>query len=241
MMSLQAIADLSRQQAVRAAAHEIEPYAPADPDEPFKWNTFPFPNIGDYRPNGWCLVDTAFCDKTGWDNSGPAMSADALRIWVSERVQIEQDKGYRAGFALVEEGQFQLYVGYFTDNPDVVAACDDNREEYEIVYCDVCDEPYEKDENDSACPWCGYDPDECPECGCNPCECPPFGIGDKVVYITTGGERIEGTVWALDDTSDELTIETPEGKFEIEIPWDEVQAAYNPLDDPNQIILPLDL
>lgn len=239
MMSGAAIAALSREQAVRAAAYELEPYAPADRDEPFQWKTFPFPNIGDYRPAGWCLVEYVTADKTGWDRSGPALSADELRQWVSDRVDGSSNNGCQAGFALIEEGQFQIVVGFFSDDPDLVEACTDNREEYDITWCDDCGAPFENDEDDTACPSCGYDPNECPECGCNPCECPPFDVDDKVWFINPNGTRVEGRIAQVVADYEEVTIETPEGLIFEEIDWSEVSFQYDPATDPNQIALPL--
>jgi hypothetical protein len=174
MMSLQTIRDLSRQMAVNAAANEVVPFNPKDVEAIKNWRRFPFPNIGEYRPGGWWLVDDAFCDKTGFDASGPAMSVDGLKQWCAEKLEADPT----AGFAIIEEGEFQLYVGYFTQNKEVAEANDIDTdvepEEFEFVWCEACDkafEPEDGENNPGACPFCGYDPNECPECGCNPCEC----------------------------------------------------------------------
>jgi hypothetical protein len=246
MMSASAIADLSRQAAVRAAAYELEPYVPADNIEPLNWVNVPIPNLGDYRPEGWCLVEHVLVDKSGfgveWE---PALTLRAFKAWASQKVDGCQNNGCQAGFGIIEEGQFQVVIGFFTDDPDLVGNCDDTREEYEIAWCDNCEEPYEKDEDDSACPWCGYDPDECPECGCNPCECPPFEEGDRVVVKDPEPgdpwyHSFEARVTYVDKTSETLTVVDQDDNY-LDVDWDDVEPAYNPLDDPNQIQLPLGL
>tara|TARA_R100000306_G_C4251964_1_gene80891 strand:- start:35 stop:394 length:360 start_codon:yes stop_codon:yes gene_type:complete len=61
------------------------------------------PNIGNYVHPDWERVDHFMVDKTGIDDSGPALSLDQL----IERVKL------RHGYAIIEEGQFQLVVGEF--------------------------------------------------------------------------------------------------------------------------------
>jgi len=65
---------------------------------------FPFPNFGDYRPKGWELVETYFVDSSGFGGDGePALGARHFR----SKLKI----GY--GYAVIEAGQFQVYVGEF--------------------------------------------------------------------------------------------------------------------------------
>lgn len=61
------------------------------------------PNIGNYVHPDWERVDHWMVDKTGMDDSGPALSLDQL----IERVKL------RHGYAIIEEGQFQIVVGEF--------------------------------------------------------------------------------------------------------------------------------
>jgi len=77
---------------------------------------FPFPNMGDYCPDGWrraCGQDgtqiTLFCDKTGFDDSGPALSVRQLVAKLQEWQKY--DNGYALG--IIEEGQFQIVLGAF--------------------------------------------------------------------------------------------------------------------------------
>ena len=61
------------------------------------------PNIGGYRPKGFKLIEKLFVDKTGFDEDGPAMSIAAFHRQIKEGL----------GYAVIEEGQFQVYVGVF--------------------------------------------------------------------------------------------------------------------------------
>lgn len=67
---------------------------------------FPFPDLGDYVPDGWELTEELFVDATGFDMhdaGGPALS-------IAEMVErLEPGKGY----AITEVGEFQLYLGKF--------------------------------------------------------------------------------------------------------------------------------
>lgn len=64
------------------------------------------PNFGDYRPDGWELGEIYFVDKTGGDDEGPAMSIEGLIARMTPG----------RGYAIIEEGQFQCYVGEFTQS-----------------------------------------------------------------------------------------------------------------------------
>jgi hypothetical protein len=112
MMSLAVIRELSRERAVLAAEARLEPFLVEAEDledwrrtiEAGKQPRLPFPNVGDYRPEGWELKDTLFCDKSGfgapWE---PALTAEQL----IERLEVGK------GYAIIEEGEFQLYLGEF--------------------------------------------------------------------------------------------------------------------------------
>jgi len=111
MMSLQAIRQLSDEQAKKAARKHKVPYVIADMMEVDNFPPFPFPNIGSYEPKGWEKTETDFfVDKTGGSHDDePALSLNqfkaALRGYVSE------NPGH--GFAITEEGEFQCYVTAF--------------------------------------------------------------------------------------------------------------------------------
>lgn len=112
MMSLGTIHALASGR-VAGGVEDREPYVPWDADEVDGYPPFPFPNIGSYEPEGWEEVVRFFCDKTGWDYSGGALThvqlKERLKRTISEAVKL----GRTVGFAIVEEGQFQLYVGAF--------------------------------------------------------------------------------------------------------------------------------
>jgi hypothetical protein len=162
MMSIESIVALSRELAVNAYAEGVEPYVPANADEPLSWNRIPIPNMGSYSPAGWKELNTAFVDKTGAGRSyEPAMTIDAFKLWASR--EINEHPG--CGFAIVEEGEFQVYIASFI--PDETVEGD----QFEYIECEMCGYGFEEHNGDKTCPKCEYDPDACPECECNPCEC----------------------------------------------------------------------
>jgi hypothetical protein len=67
------------------------------------------PNFGDYRPKGWKLVKTYFVDSSGFGQSGEG----ALTFDEFVR-QAKKGKGY----AIIEAGQFQVYIGEFEKKTD---------------------------------------------------------------------------------------------------------------------------
>lgn len=90
MMTLALIKQLSREAGQRAAKQKREPLvAFCDKDEA----VFKCPNLGTYIPKDWKLIDRLFVNKN---------SADFL-------AQIKEGLGY----AIIEEGEFQLYIGVF--------------------------------------------------------------------------------------------------------------------------------
>lgn len=99
MFSLETIKYMNREQAKKARGKK--PYVVTEKDT---FPPFPFPNFGDYRPKGWKLTRELFCDKTGMGTA----SEPALTV---EHLIRELKIGY--GYAIIEEGQFQLYIGEF--------------------------------------------------------------------------------------------------------------------------------
>ena len=89
------------------------------------------PNLGSHEPDGWelldltdgwndelrlskCRYDSLFVDKAGFGDAGEAaLTFDELVPTVGYLIQIADDKRIKLGFAIVEEGQFQLHVGVF--------------------------------------------------------------------------------------------------------------------------------
>lgn len=108
MMDLKTIRYLADEQAKKAAREKRVPYAPFDADEVENYPAFPFPNIGSHRPKGWKLVDSLFVDKSGFGSENePALTIRGLKAKLLEQLQ----EGY--GYAIIEEGQFQLSLGVF--------------------------------------------------------------------------------------------------------------------------------
>lgn len=105
MMSPEAIHHFSREAAKKAARASKQPYV-AWPDETLDHITKGggIPNFGDYRPKGWKLIAEHFVDKSGF--GGEHEPAKTLDRFVKELVV-----GH--GYAMIEEGQFQCYVGEF--------------------------------------------------------------------------------------------------------------------------------
>ena len=111
MMSLEAIRHLNTNIAVEVAERELVPYVPADAEEVDYWPPIPFPDLGYLQPDGWERTDqTWLVDKTGhghdWE---PALTVEQFKRRV--RAYVMENPGH--GFAITEEGPFQVYVTAF--------------------------------------------------------------------------------------------------------------------------------
>ncbi len=109
MMGIETIQQQARDAAIEAAETNAVPfnYGVMDVDG---FETFPFPFLGDYVPDGWEQVDTHFVDSSGFGEPGElALTADQFRDVIRERI----DANPRVGWAIVQAGQFQVYVGEF--------------------------------------------------------------------------------------------------------------------------------
>jgi hypothetical protein len=111
MMSLSSIKQMSRERAIEAARERRVPFFVEEEDIEFYRQSyldgtlsFPFPNLGDHVPDGWELEDSLFVDSSGFGSSGEA----ALTI-----CQFIEAMEPNFGYAIIEEGQFQVYVGRF--------------------------------------------------------------------------------------------------------------------------------
>jgi len=112
MMSLDTIRSYNREYAARAAQEGLEPFVYFDVDELHSEPGFPFPHIGDHRPEGWELVDRHFVDASGFGaDDEPALSVGQFTRLVEDR--IENTPGTFVGWAIIEAGQFQVWVGEF--------------------------------------------------------------------------------------------------------------------------------
>ena len=112
MLSSQQIADIADQAARKAKRAGREPLvfeSPHHVDRDYRT----LPNLGSYRPKGWKLEEYRTVDKTGLDMSGPALSVPAMLAWFKSHLTGATTSGY----ALIEEGQFQVVVGRFVMQP----------------------------------------------------------------------------------------------------------------------------
>ena len=113
MMSLEIIQSLSAETGLKARRQKRVPYVFSDASAVEQLGSLrgpSIPNLGDYCPKGWELVETLFVDSSGWgDPSEPAMTQAQFRQWVADRF----NEGKTYGYAVVESGQFQVYVGVF--------------------------------------------------------------------------------------------------------------------------------
>ena len=107
MMSIQAIHDLSRKVARKAAREHKRPAMIEQEDLDTLETELRIPNLGDYRPKGYVLIETWFVDKSGFGSPGePAMTAPEMFAKIREN-------GPGHGYGMIQEGQFQCYVGVF--------------------------------------------------------------------------------------------------------------------------------
>lgn len=147
MWGTSTISDLSLQAAVKAKAHEKQPI------RILNWDTITIPFLGTYLPEGWKLVDQRFVDSTGKGRKyEPAMTQADFKTWV-ESVQAADE---HAGFAILEQGQFQIYVGYYTCDSCPVEPSEDlefSPGDVEFEWCGSCEEPKAVNEDCWQCGW----------------------------------------------------------------------------------------
>jgi hypothetical protein len=109
MMSLEVIVAVNNEIARQAAREGLVPYVPLSADEVD--TPFTFPNIGSLKLRGWKRTgQTWFVDKCGqggtWE---PALTWRQFRQRLTG--YIFRHPGH--GFAIVEEGEFQVVVSAF--------------------------------------------------------------------------------------------------------------------------------
>ena len=94
---------------IQAMSEEAALTAEEEGQEPAVYNgdfeaICPIPNLGTYIPEGWDKVNEYFVDSSGFGTEGEP----ALTI---EQFKSKLIKG--RGYAVIEAGQFQVYVGEF--------------------------------------------------------------------------------------------------------------------------------
>jgi hypothetical protein len=113
MMSGAQIQSLSDKAARKAARDKRHPYVfwdDAEVDRVFASGENVIPFVGGYRPRGWKLIDERFVDTSGFGSD----TESALSISQFARsIKIDLAKKETHGYALIESGQFQGYVGVF--------------------------------------------------------------------------------------------------------------------------------
>ncbi len=131
MFSGHTIRQLQNDAAQKAAEQGKQPLVIWDQDS-IEDDIRHIPNLGTHEPSGWELLDLTdegwndelrlskcryyalFVDKQGLGEAGEAaLTFDELIPTVGYLIQIADDQGIKLGFAIVEEGQFQIHVGVF--------------------------------------------------------------------------------------------------------------------------------
>jgi hypothetical protein len=94
---------MSQKAAVRAAREHRKPYI-LEQDDFIEPELVRFPFLGTYVPKGWVMVKTFFVDSSGFgDESEPSLTHD----------QFIKKLTVGRGYAIIEAGEFQVYVGEF--------------------------------------------------------------------------------------------------------------------------------
>ena len=110
MFDRQYIEEINRKASREAAGAHKEPYVPFDAQESQNFKSFPFPFIGSYRPKGWSKVEELFCDATGLGSENePALTINGFK----GIMLLYLDKPGNYGYAVLEAGQFQCYIGVY--------------------------------------------------------------------------------------------------------------------------------
>ncbi len=108
MMSLSLIKKMNEEACKKAEKKNVKPYVVKEGDMK-KFPPFPFPNFGDYRPKEWDLVEEHFVDSSG-------VGRDDERALSINQFLNKLKVGH--GYALIEQGQFQVFVGEFVRKED---------------------------------------------------------------------------------------------------------------------------
>jgi hypothetical protein len=110
MMSIEYILKLSKEQGSAASRADLQPrvfFNAADR----KANFSSIPNMGQYRASkhGWRLVEHETVDKSGFGaEDEPALTVRGFQSWMAR-----YDDKPGIGWAIIEEGQFQVVIGRF--------------------------------------------------------------------------------------------------------------------------------
>lgn len=115
MHSLATIIAMNNRTAEKAIRQGKLPWIVHNSEALDKMPPFPFPSIGNYEPEGWTPLDIWFVDKTGMGRAGEsAYTVDAFKRILKE--YLVEHEGEDIGFAIIEEGEFQVHVQAFRKN-----------------------------------------------------------------------------------------------------------------------------
>lgn len=110
MMSTYQIRADQQEAAERAASDGMVPFVYWKHDD--LGPPFPFPNLGDYVPEGWELVSHFMADTSGFGSPDePADTPEQLRERIERELRENPDAAI--GWAIIEVGQFQVVIGQF--------------------------------------------------------------------------------------------------------------------------------
>ena len=112
MMGLSMISHLCKEAEKKAKKNKVVPLVLAEPEDVDNLGShgYTIPNLGDHRPKGWKLVDHWLCDGTGLGGPNePALTQRQLK----ERMKQKLAEGKEYGYAVIEQGPFQVTLGVF--------------------------------------------------------------------------------------------------------------------------------
>jgi hypothetical protein len=132
MMSAGEVTRLANEQAEKAARRKQSPRVFFDAADIEK-NFGKIPNIGSYRPTGWELVEHHMVDKSGMGaEDEPALTVKGYKAWLSKYLETPET----CGWAIIEEGQFQVVVGRFVKQVQRNAGPSPTRESIDRMFED---------------------------------------------------------------------------------------------------------
>lgn len=106
MMDGASIRRLSQDAAKKAARDHTTPYI-WEQDDFVEPERVRLPFLGTHVPRGWVMVNTYFVDSSGFGDAGePALTREQFL----KKLQVGR------GYAIIEAGEFQVYVGEFVQH-----------------------------------------------------------------------------------------------------------------------------
>jgi hypothetical protein len=119
MLDLATIHEMAAEAAQEAAQAGKEPYEYWD-GEPIG-PPFHFPFLGDYVPQGWRKRDDdMFVDSSGMGADDEAALSVSQLVAEIKRLLCATPPYKRLGFAITEAGEFQLYVGVYERDAEII-------------------------------------------------------------------------------------------------------------------------